>query len=440
MKSIPSVIAAFSLFIVPNAQALENVSLGHAIYTGKINGLEARLGPAAKQVSRFPCHRCHGRDGLGGKEGDVPPIAWPQLSWRTVSRPAYDQAAFERAVTAGITSAERNISRIMPRYDLDQEPLEALSAYLKAVPDWQRRGVDARTVSVGVPIDADSPKPGRRYARRLQQSLDRLQGQSGIYGRTVRVAALEGNPQTIFSRAEAEVVAVIGLPVLDHIEPSDLVGRGIPVLFPLGLFNGNEDDSIMRGFTPSRSDIFEALGKEIAKQRSSTVAIVHGRDDKEGALILKQTLRLALNEQDTEITLYNAVESSNWTHRPSDLILWGTTWPQNMSVPVETRLWLSEQHLRSLETKAPAGQITLVLGAPELVDRALATHTDMIETHADLAAATLVEVLKTVGRLVTRARLVQAFNETPLDHLGLDYSKVPLSGTRDVRFLPVNLP
>lgn len=121
-------------------------------------GGTALSGPAAA------CVQCHRRSGMGSREGSlaIPAVAGPLLFKPAVSlrprrpgaaaqevtgsrqdtRAAYDDATLARALRQGLDSSGRPLDALMPRYDLGEAELQALSAYLHAlqsapVPGWQ---------------------------------------------------------------------------------------------------------------------------------------------------------------------------------------------------------------------------------------------------------------------------------------------------------------
>ncbi|WP_133820510.1 hypothetical protein [Tahibacter aquaticus] len=78
----------------------------------------------------------------------------------------------------------------------------------------------------------------------------------------------------------------------------------------------------------------------------------------------------------------------------------------------------------------------MIVETPALLDAALDSATDAIDTHATAAAALLAEALRAAGPDPTRTGLVRAFDDVVLDAYGLDYRREPLTGTSAVRILP----
>lgn len=106
-------------------------------------------------AAQAACVMCHRRSGLGGVEGNevVPPISGralfekgdlvivrqdkrfePGLSARHVP---YDDVSFAAALRHGHHVTGREMNPLMPRYDLSDEQLQAVAAYLKTLSvDW----------------------------------------------------------------------------------------------------------------------------------------------------------------------------------------------------------------------------------------------------------------------------------------------------------------
>lgn len=98
------------------------------------------------------CVKCHRRSGLGGSEGQstVHPIVGRLLfsqskveragRWTTPAsgaavamRPPYTRASLARALREGIDPAGRPLDALMPRYDLGDEEIAQLQAYLEGL-------------------------------------------------------------------------------------------------------------------------------------------------------------------------------------------------------------------------------------------------------------------------------------------------------------------
>ena len=122
------------------------VVLGRSIYESGI-GRDGRE-VAAKVHGRVPltgaaiaCAGCHGRDGRGGGEAFVraPDIRWFSLSKPYPARRAgsagvpYDQASFAKTLRLGISPEGIRLDPTMPRFDLADDEVGGLVAYLSTL-------------------------------------------------------------------------------------------------------------------------------------------------------------------------------------------------------------------------------------------------------------------------------------------------------------------
>lgn len=241
---------------------------------------------AGGRLARFPCHNCHGRDGRGGIEGQVPDIAGQALRTPTQVRPAYDGPGFGLAVRDGVGAGGRALSRSMPRYDLTEAELAALWDYLGDLPRRQAQGVTAGQMRIGVIVDPAQPEVGRRYLDRLRADMARALPSGTVYGRRVQIVALDD------PRAQAAgVIAAVALPPGRADLARDLARLGLPVLFPLASLRGDEDPSILRAFAATDRDVHGAIAAHLARTPARRIAIVAGP---ERAAALARTIGLEM--------------------------------------------------------------------------------------------------------------------------------------------------
>jgi hypothetical protein len=142
-----------ALLLATVAGASDDASSGRRIFvTGgaadeliaSFAGSNTRLAPRLRR-----CAGCHGRDGLGGREGGItmPPITWRALTAPREAtsaqpgRPLYDDALLVRALGEGIDSAGRTLAPSMPRFQLTPAQASALLDHLPvdAVTNQARR-------------------------------------------------------------------------------------------------------------------------------------------------------------------------------------------------------------------------------------------------------------------------------------------------------------
>lgn len=120
------------------------------------------------------CVGCHRRSGLGTVEGrTVVPAVTAKYLFRTgiratsepggrqkarasISRSAYTDATLARVIREGIDPDGRTLDYLMPRYDLDDEAMSSLIAYLKQLSSGVEPGVSGDTLHFATIITPDS--------------------------------------------------------------------------------------------------------------------------------------------------------------------------------------------------------------------------------------------------------------------------------------------
>lgn len=101
-------------------------------------------------MGRQTCASCHGSDGQGGahlmhmQAMDAPDIRWDTLSStehgghdevdEAVEEVPYDEETFMRALREGITPSGERLSRNMPQWEMSDEDMEDLIAFLESLP------------------------------------------------------------------------------------------------------------------------------------------------------------------------------------------------------------------------------------------------------------------------------------------------------------------
>ncbi len=153
----------------------EGVLPSGALLVGNRQGGEKFTGQAAACVS------CHRRSGLGAVEGTllVPPIAGSFLfdhdhhnlvnmdqrnrkSFNQAHQP-YTDSTFARAVQAGVNSEGREMNAVMPRFELNDSELHALSVYLRQLSSVDSPGANSDRIRFATVIAPDV-EPERREA------------------------------------------------------------------------------------------------------------------------------------------------------------------------------------------------------------------------------------------------------------------------------------
>ncbi len=141
--------------------------------------------------AQFSCVNCHRPSGFGSSEGGsyVPPItgpilfserelnrnrlfkelfqeAQPKRYWARVRqprmRPAYDTQLVGQAIRDGMDSSGNPLAPVMPRYDLSDDDLDNLVAYLKTLSVSIDEGVGQKEIHFATIVSADADPAARQ--------------------------------------------------------------------------------------------------------------------------------------------------------------------------------------------------------------------------------------------------------------------------------------
>jgi len=117
-------------------------------------------GDVSLSGAQVTCQSCHGRSGMGTVEsGKIPPaIAGKFLftpDYRTLNkrqRPVYTEKTLAKAIRGGIDAAGQPLDPLMPRFQLDDNDVKALIAYLRQLGSKLSPGSGAETLRVATLI------------------------------------------------------------------------------------------------------------------------------------------------------------------------------------------------------------------------------------------------------------------------------------------------
>ena len=164
-----------------NGSGDPRVEIGKQMYMqGRLGSGELMSGTVVGDVKlsgeQVICVACHRRSGLGSTEGQeaVPAVTGDLLyqplrlptskpPFAPTLRPAYDDAALKRAIRDGIRSDGKALGELMPRYDLTDDELDSLIAYLKHLESNPATGVTDREMHFATVI-AGAVDPQTRKA------------------------------------------------------------------------------------------------------------------------------------------------------------------------------------------------------------------------------------------------------------------------------------
>ncbi len=180
---------------VASSQEADNWHLGRALYRTGTDGtaLTVTLASSEQPLSAadFACANCHGIDGAGKLEGrlDAPALHKSALKDR------YRESDILRAISMGIGNDGRKLST-MPRFHISPTQGAALLSYLETLGTTADRdpGISESTLTLGaiVPLSGPGQMSGNVIVARLQQRLDSINDQGGIYGRRLLLKLADG--------------------------------------------------------------------------------------------------------------------------------------------------------------------------------------------------------------------------------------------------------
>ncbi len=309
---LAAAIAAVLLLAAGHAGAAleltESEAAGKRIYTqgtsASGSSITARVGPAGTPMpgSVVPCANCHGADGRGRPEGGVRPtdITWRRLtapygqrlaSGRT--HPAYDEAAFARAVTQGIDPAGTRLDQSMPRFVMSMRDVADLTAYMKRLEEDRDPGLLGDVLRIGtlLPQDGHLAELGATVAGVLRGVFDGLNEQGGIHGRRIELVVVDAGADRASAEAalhrlvEQEPVFAVVAPLAPGLEGelARLVdAQRIPVVGPLARLTEGSGSRFLFDPLPGLREQLLALGEFAATLPGLTnpqAAIVAPRDE-----------------------------------------------------------------------------------------------------------------------------------------------------------------
>jgi ABC-type branched-subunit amino acid transport system substrate-binding protein len=157
-------------------------------------GDEAALLPA----SAMPCSSCHGSDGLGRPEGGVIPldVRWSELvkTYGHVHHdgrrhPAFDDDSAALSIVAGVDPANNTLDRSMPIYQMSQQDIDDLVAYMKVLEFDLDPGLSDDTVRIAtlLPLSGAGGATGEPMRQVMQGYFAEINDDGGIFGRRIEL-------------------------------------------------------------------------------------------------------------------------------------------------------------------------------------------------------------------------------------------------------------
>ena len=153
-------------------------------------------------ASIMPCAGCHGRDGRGRPEGGITPT---ELTWDNLTKPygithptgrkhgPYDARSMKRAITMGLDPAGTRLHAAMPRFQMSQEDMADLLAYLQVLGREEDPGTSDGAVTIGVVLPPPGPLApmGAAIRAALAARAAEWNWDGGVWGRRLELRFVE---------------------------------------------------------------------------------------------------------------------------------------------------------------------------------------------------------------------------------------------------------
>lgn len=157
-------------------------------------------------ASTFPCANCHAATGQGKAEGGIIPsdITWPTLtkpydltSSSGRKRGPYTERTLKRAITLGFDSSGNSLGAAMPHFQMSQEDLTALVAYLKTLGTstdsrLADQGLSETRILIGVILPPTRlTEMHNAVDSAVRAYFEELNQQGGVFGRRIELRTLD---------------------------------------------------------------------------------------------------------------------------------------------------------------------------------------------------------------------------------------------------------
>jgi len=170
----------------------EGRSRGRRVIMAKIQGGEPTPGHI------LPCINCHGADGRGAE--DYVGVAPLNVNWYALAsggshqhalraHSPFDELSLARAIILGKDPDGNDMDKAMPRYDMAQEDVEDLIAYLKVLDSQSDPAISGSSIGLGtvVPTEGQHAHLGEAIRATIQAVFDEVNARGGIHGRVLNL-------------------------------------------------------------------------------------------------------------------------------------------------------------------------------------------------------------------------------------------------------------
>jgi ABC-type branched-subunit amino acid transport system substrate-binding protein len=166
--------------------------------------ITALVGDIDVPARTLTCAGCHGARAEGKTEGGV---TAGNLTWSNLTKlyghnhesgrkhPAFSEASFMRVVTAGVDPAGNKLAVAMPTYQMPQQHMADLIAYLKRIETDVDPGISDTKIVIGTLLPEKAALSGLAQSMGdvLQAYFAEINRGGGIYNRNIELRVMHGN-------------------------------------------------------------------------------------------------------------------------------------------------------------------------------------------------------------------------------------------------------
>ena len=199
------------------------------------------------------CASCHGSNGRGRREGGAVAVdirhdtitrSYVRTTESGRSRSPYSDALLRRAIVEGVDSDGNVLDFTMPRWEMSDQDLEDLVAFLQRLGHVSAPGVSTDTIRIGTVLDLTGPlaKTGAAVRHVFERVFDNVNRGQRVYGRSIVLVVADGRNDRHHSLAAAktlveqdQVLALVGNlgDAATQLVIPFLEAEGIPLIAPL---------------------------------------------------------------------------------------------------------------------------------------------------------------------------------------------------------------
>ena len=404
----------------------------------------------------------------------------------------FDELTLARAIIFGLDPDDNKMEKAMPRYDMAQEDVQDLIAYLKVMDSQSDPAISGSTIRVGtvLPTEGRHAALGQAIRRTIEAVFDEVNAKGGVNDRELQLAVGgwddDGNPQIWAARdlVNNEPVAALVSPYVPNYDAeleALATEKRLPVVGPYTVLqpDGDEDEDnhftfyLLAGLELQARALVEAAVARVTPGETG-LAIVYPRvrffdelaaaaADQADALgfasvteevfelneLPAESTVLNLQGNDTQAVLFlgNAAELSQFARRAAaadwqPLLLSPGLLAENnvfeLPESFDGRVLLSYASLPTDYSPEGAADFEL-LHEKYGFDYSYS----IAQVNAYLAARVLVEGIERAGRNLTRQQLLEALEGLDDFHPGLapglSYSEDRRIGSIGAHIVPVDL-